>query len=371
MSCVPFSADDGYTIADTQPARQQMRSVPDSSARAGPRPRRRAAFTLGENVRMSPVQPFLPAAEGTRPSAAVFLSGSGSNASRVLERWESLAGACSYDVSVLVTDAPETSRARELGQTFGLPVVENDIRRFYRDRGETRVSIATQAGQRIRSEWTDALRRQLAGFRVDFGVLAGFVPLTNLTGDYPCLNVHPGDLTYLKYGRRYLVGLHTVPIERAIVEGLTELRSSVIVALPYTGRGDDMDNGPLLGVSGPVSIDLRGNTVEELTACLGARPAKRPRGGYGDALEAAAEASQEQLKERGDWVVFPRVVSDFARGRFARGNDGGVWYLIAGKWQPVIAVVYSNEGREVVFRAVSGDGRPSSRPPQARESSGS
>ena len=77
---------------------------------------------------MSPVQPFLPTAEGTRPSAAVFLSGSGSNALRILERWESLADACSYDVSVLVTDAPETSRARELGRTFGLPVVENDIR---------------------------------------------------------------------------------------------------------------------------------------------------------------------------------------------------------------------------------------------------
>ena len=326
---------------------------------------------MRENARMSPVQPFLATAEGTRPSVAVCLSGSGSNAARILERRQGLGGACSFDVSVLVTASPETSRARELGRTFGLPVVENDIRRFYRERGETRVSIATEAGQRIRSEWTDALRRQLADFRIDFGVLAGFVPLTNITGDYPCLNVHPGDLTYLKDDQRYLVGLHTVPIERAILEGLTELRSSVIVALPYTGRGDDMDNGPLLGVSGPVSVDLRGSSAEELAACLVARPSKRPRGGYGDALEAAAEASQETLKEQGDWVVFPQVVSDFARGRFARGGDGGVCYRIGGKWQPVTTVVYTDAGREVVFRAPAGDGRTSSDPPQARESSGS
>lgn len=318
---------------------------------------------------MSPVRPFLPSPEGTKPAAAVFLSGSGSNAARVLERWRDEGDSCSFDVAVLVTDAPETSRALELGQAFGLPVVANDIRRFYRDRGETRVSIATEAGQRIRSEWTDALRRQLAGFRIDFGVLAGFVPLTNITGDYPCLNVHPGDLTYLKDGRRYLVGLHTVPIERAILEGLTELRSSVIVALPYTGRGDDMDNGPLLGVSGPVGVDLAGRALEELAACFAARPVKRPKGGYGDALESAAEASLEKLKQQGDWVVFPQVTSDFARGRFARAEDGGVCYRIGGKWQPVTTVAYSAAGREVVFRAAAGGVWSPSGSSQARESS--
>ena len=45
-------------------------------------------------------------------------------------------------------------------------------------------------------------------------------------------------------------------IERAILEGLDELRSSVIVALPYTGSGGDMDNGPILGLSPAVPVTL-------------------------------------------------------------------------------------------------------------------
>lgn len=295
------------------------------------------------------VRPLVARAATRRTRIALFMSGSGSNAERVIARLRA-AAASPCEVAVLVTDAPETSRARELGRLYDLPVVEHDIRRFYAERGEPRVSIATPRGQELRELWTDGIRARLAPHAVDFAVFAGFVPLTNLTRDLPCLNVHPGDLTYRKEGCRYLVGLHTVPIERAILEGLTELRSSVIQALPYSA-GADMDNGPILGLSGPVPIDLQGAAPEDLRRQFQARPAQRPKDGYGDLLERLARANQDTLKEHGDWIVLPPVVEDVADGRFGTDGANDLWFRLGSEWHPIETVVYAADGsREVLFR---------------------
>jgi folate-dependent phosphoribosylglycinamide formyltransferase PurN len=293
---------------------------------------------------MEPI-PFLRIAAGHAPRAALFLSGSGSNAERLLAAAERAGAAAACRIVVLVTDAPATSRALELGQRFGVPVVANDIRAFYRAGGETRVNLATPLGRDLRQRWTDALRAALAEHRPDFGVLAGFVPLTNLTGDFPCLNVHPGDLTVLRDGARHLVGLHTVPIERALLAGLDHLRSSVILALPYTGRGEDMDNGPLLALSPPVPVELGGATLAELRDVAARRPAQRPSGGFGDALEAVARANQERLKQGGDWLVLPPAVAAFARGAYAHDGAGGLCFRAEdGGWREVETVEFDGAG---------------------------
>jgi folate-dependent phosphoribosylglycinamide formyltransferase PurN len=284
-----------------------------------------------------------------RTRIALFLSGSGSNAERVILRLR--AAASPGMIAVLVTDAPETSRARELGRLYDLPVIEHDIRRFYAEHGEARISIATPRGQELRERWTDGIRTRLGPHAIDFAVFAGFVPLTNLTRDLPCLNVHPGDLMYRKEGCRYLVGLHTVPIERAILEGLDELRSSVIQAWPYSA-GTDMDNGPILGLSGPVPVDLQGAALEELRRQFQARPERRPKDGYGDVLEHLAKANQNTLKERGDWVVLPPVVEDVADGRFGTDASHGLWFRLGTEWHPIETVVYAADGsRELQFRS--------------------
>lgn len=303
---------------------------------------------------MKTITPLLGAE--SRPRVAVFMSGTGSNAEKILEKWKSDGSDSSFEVATLVTDAPEKSRTRELAEKFEIPTVENDIRKFYHDRGESRISIATPEGQKIRREWTDLLRKKLRECEIDFCVFAGFVPLTNITSDYPCLNVHPGDLTFLKDGHRYLIGLHTVPVERAILEGLDHMRSSVILALPYTGKGDDMDNGPILGISPAVPIDLRETTLEEMKACRKNRPAKRPVGGHKDRLEEIARHNLTLLKENGDWTVFPPVVSDFAEGRFGTDAGGQLHYRIKSKWHSINTVVYDKNGKEILFSAQ--DSRP-------------
>lgn len=272
------------------------------------------------------------------PNAGIFMSGSGSNAEKVIEKLKSLEKPV-LNIAAIITDAPLTSRARELGRIYGLKVVELDIKQFYLERGETRVSIATEAGQRIREEWTNELRKLIAPLKLDFGIFAGFVPLTNLTADFPCMNVHPGDLTYLKDGRRLLVGLHTIPIERAILDGLDYMRSSVIVVEPYSGSGGEMDSGLLLGISPKVPIDFMGHSLEELKEAAEKRPAKRPKGGYGDVLEEVSKANQEQLKIHGDWVVFPQVVLAFAAGDYATDGKGQLFY----QGKPVPTVEFAKE----------------------------
>lgn len=296
------------------------------------------------------IRPILTAAAGAKPRAAIFLSGGGSNAERLLAGLAADPAGTPWTAAALVTDAPETSRARELGARFNVPVVAEEIRAFYRARGETRVSLATPKGRELRAAWTDRLRAALAPLKPDFGVLAGFVPLCNIAGDFPCLNVHPGDLTWLKDGKRHLVGLHTMPIERAILEGLDSLRSSVIQALPFTGGGEDMDNGPLLGVSEEVAIDRDGATLDELRAAAAARPAQRPPGGYHDRLEAVAKHNQERLKEQGDWIVLPRTVAMFARGRYGVDASHGLWLRINDAWQPIETVVFGPATAEIRFR---------------------
>jgi folate-dependent phosphoribosylglycinamide formyltransferase PurN len=294
---------------------------------------------------------LLPAPAGHRPNVAVFLSGYGSNAEQILRQCRDMqAQGLEAPIApcVLVTDAPKSSRARELASLYGLPVVEDDIRAFYLANGEERVSILTTRGRELRDQWSDRLRSKLVSYKIDFAVFAGFVPLTNLTADFPCLNVHPGDLTYLKDGRRHLVGLHQAPVELAILEGLDYLRSSVILARPYTGKGEDMDNGQILGISPEVPIDMQGEKLEDLRAIAANRPPKRPVGGHQDRLAELASLHLEQLKRGGDWQVLPGVVRDFAKGLYALGGNQ-LYYRVAGKFHPVETVIVDGDQREPIF----------------------
>ena len=271
--------------------------------------------------------------QGKLPRAAIFLSGSGSNAEKVLEAKKS------WIAAVIVTDAPEKSRAAEIAERFELPLVSLSIREFYRDHGEKRVSLATENGRRIRELWTNELRKKIAPYNIDFGILAGFVPLSNITGDFPCLNVHPGDLTVEREGHRIFAGLHAVPTEQAIIRGFRSIRSSVIVAQSYTGKGGEMDSGPVLGISPEMELDLKGYKADELVEIYQKRPAKKPVGGWKDALSKIASANQERLKEKGDWVVFPQVVNDFAAGRFAVEN-GELYFREGEKFSPTGTIEY-------------------------------
>lgn len=253
------------------------------------------------------------------------MSGVGTNAEILLKQAKKSPSA-HYRIALIVTDAPNRSRAAELAQTYDVPLVALDIHAFYREHQLETISLATHAGREVRELWTQALRKLIEPYGIDFGILAGFVPLTNLTADYPCLNVHPADLTVCDAeGKRLLAGLHTVPMENALCGGYPELRSSVILAQPFTGSGkDEMDSGPVLGVSTPVVPILDGHCAEELRAVRAARVSgKRPP--EGDLLSRLAARNLDHLKKYGDHVVFPPVIEAFAAGCYGEA-DGRLYF---------------------------------------------
>lgn len=258
--------------------------------------------------------------KGSPARVAAFMSGSGSNVTRLLELQHKLSSeaACPFEVVAIVTDNPDPDecKAREIAASFGdLPLIELDIRAFYADRGHPRVTIKTDRGYEIREDYSAALWEQLQPLAPDIIALGGFVPLINLVGKLPAINVHPGDLSVLLDGQRYLVGLHTIPIRRAILAGRSELRSSTILATPYTKK-IEMDEGPVLMISRPLPIELpEGVCPDDLKG-----KANR------DRLEQIAKEHQNRLKEVGDWEIFPLTVKLVAEGRFAMDEDKAVYF---------------------------------------------
>ena len=272
--------------------------------------------------------------------AVILMSGSGSNAEKLLDSLKNCDNTTWKPVAIF-TDAPLKSRAFEIAEKYEVPFIKLDILEFYRNRGEQKISLSSEKGRIIREEWTNQVRKLLEPLNPDFGILAGFVPLSNITADFPCLNIHPGDLTVEEKGKRILVGLHTIPIENAIIRGFSEIRSSVIIAQSYTGKGGEMDSGPILGISVPVKIDYMDKNIQELLEIHRIRPTSRPVGGYKDLLEDIAKHNQEILKREGDWTVFPPAVSDFASGKFKICEKGKLNYLLDGKWIKVKTIIYS------------------------------
>ncbi len=268
------------------------------------------------------------------PKAVIFLSGGGSNAEKLLT--SPSYGRC-WTCAAVVTDRPETSNAREIAERYGLELIEVDIFRFYKAHGLRKISIATEEGFAVRQLWTDALRKRLTHLHPDFGILAGFIPLTNIVADFPCLNIHPGDLTVEQEGRRLLVGLHDVPIRAALLAGHRFLRSSVIIATPFSPGAKEMDNGHILGISRRVPVLLpEGISPEELAASE-------------SLLAETAGLNLENLKINGDWTLFPEVVADFAAGCFAEDDDHHLLYREnSSDWRIVTTVEYNATGKNPI-----------------------
>ena len=269
------------------------------------------------------IQNFLKKNNSTL-SAAVFLSGSGTNAEKILAR-----NAASPDAlwrpSVIVTERPGCDAAKRFAEMYNVPLVVHDLVAFYKAHGLEKTGCATEEGRAVRKLWTDALREMLKPYPIDFAIFAGFVPLTDIVEDFPCLNIHPGDLTVLdENGERLLVGLHTIPVEMALMKHLPYLRSSVIVLESFRSTG--VDGGALLGVSAPVPVDWTEEMRQTVDAAAVTRVGKKRAEYKNDALGQIAAEYLEKLKVNGDWVVFPQVVDDFAAGRFAYDRETGTVY---------------------------------------------
>jgi len=245
---------------------------------------------------MPTVPIFDPKAAGRPMRVAGFMSGSGTNILRLLEREKLLKardGVSPFEVVFIFSDRSDGSCYGEsIACDTGIPYVSYDIRTFHRLKGLKR-TVTTPEGLETRREFDRVAGTLVKAFEVDVIALGGY--MSYLTLDR-CINVHPADLSVLNAKRKRKYAGDNVVVD-AIAAGESLLRSSTI----WTDRG--VDTGPLLMVSDPVKVQL----PEPLKSLVADR----------DKLLRVAEEYQNKLKEIGDWKIFPMTIEMIARGRFA------------------------------------------------------
>jgi folate-dependent phosphoribosylglycinamide formyltransferase PurN len=236
---------------------------------------------------------FAPPAPGRPLKVAAFMSGSGTNIRRLLER------RCpQVEVCFIFSDrADEHCQGQQIAREYGLPYFAYDTRRFHELRGIKR-TVLTKEGLAARRDFDRVAAKLVKAFGVELIALGGYMSFLTLPRG---VNVHPADLSITDAkGKRRFVGDDAVL--DAIAAGARELRASTL----WIDRG--VDTGPLLMVSEPLAVDLPA-PLEEL-----AEDSAR--------LRRVADEHQDRLKERGDWVIFPLTIELMAQGRLGIDAQG-------------------------------------------------
>ena len=247
---------------------------------------------------------FDPHVRGRIMRVAAFMSGSGTNVIRLLEREKELEngpGGSPFKTIFIFSDRSDGGSAGErIALDAGIPYFSYDIRRFYSLKGLTRTHL-TPEGMAARKEFDSVASHLINALDIDVIALAGYMSYLTL---HRCVNVHPSDLSILTpHGKRRYVGDHAVA--DAIASGETSLRSSTI----WTDAG--VDTGPLLMVSNSLKVELPAPLPHLLKDKL--------------AFRKVVDEHQRPLKEMGDWKIFPLTVEMIAQGRFSLDENNNVY----------------------------------------------
>lgn len=258
---------------------------------------------------MEPEPIYIPA-RGERMRVACFMSGSGTNARKIIRH--SLSPESRYDVVLIFTDVRDERLkrsgekicwARDIAEEYGIAYECVDIRDFYRSKGRRRTDLS------LRPEFDCMVLEKIEPYDIDLIALAGYMSITTepLLERYDgrMLNVHPADLSILEGEERKYVGIHVV--RDAILAGERELRASTHVVR------ERVDYGEILVVSEPIPVTLPEGV--DLDALKGDK----------ELLSRVVNEHQDMLKERGDWVIYPLTIQMIAEGRFALDCRGNVY----------------------------------------------
>jgi len=269
-----------------------------------------------------------------RIPTAILMSGTGSNARKLLEYAPPDRSEPDYQVRVIVSDNPD-SNYRRIARDHALPAELNDIYAFF---GVPRCGQGLEPADRAklkdaagRERFDRRTREILHGYGVRLVALAGYdwVIAPFICQEYIVVNVHPGDLRVRdSRGRRRYIGLGWVPTAKAILAGEHLVHSTTHLVT------EELDGGPIARVSQGVSIDLPAGVTPGNILPLGMQLRDVIRAARcGDDPELAssllvthAKAVQERLKQLGDWIELPRTLDQVAAlmrsGRFARPHAG-------------------------------------------------
>lgn len=249
------------------------------------------------------LKPIYTPREGEKMRISCFVSGSGTNARKIIER--SHQPDSKYEVAVIFTDVRDDRyyksgrkrcMAKEIAEEHGIPYECEDIRGFYRSRGHK-----TRRDLSLRPEFDRRVVEKVKPHEIDVIALAGYMSITTQplleAYDGRILNVHPADLSIMEGGDRKYVGINVV--RDAILAGERELRSSTHIVR------EEVDRGEILVLSEPLPVDLPDGVDLDVL--------ERDK----DLLRRLVDEHQDKLKERGDWAIYPLTLQMIAEGRFA------------------------------------------------------
>ena len=173
-----------------------------------------------------------------------LVSGSGKGLVSIIEKQEELMNLSqnNFEVVGIFTDNPK-SQATTIGKQFDLPVIVQDIRKFYQNRGRSINDLET------RETYDREIIGQLKPLKPDMLVFAGYVWVAThvLVESFQIINAHPADLSVMKGGRRAYAGADG--IGAALKADESQLHSSVHLVTT------EVDGGPILLISKPVPVD--------------------------------------------------------------------------------------------------------------------
>jgi len=259
---------------------------------------------------MAPTPIYKPSL-GRLMRVACFMSGSGTNARKIIER--SRQPGASYEVALIFTDVKDEALDRDGGKAcnaldiareYGISYECVDIVDFYKVRGH-----ASKKDLSLRPEFDTQVVEAVGRHGVDVIALAGYMSITTkpLLDGYSgrIVNVHPADLTIMAGAERRYIGMHTV--RDAVLAGEKEIRATTHVVR------EKVDAGEILVVSRGIPVRLpEGATPEKLA-------------GDKELLRVVVEEHQDRLKRLGDWEIYPLTVQMIGEGRFAL--DSGKVFL--------------------------------------------
>ncbi|TRO54732.1 formyl transferase, partial [Candidatus Bathyarchaeota archaeon] len=248
---------------------------------------------------------MFPSFESRRMRVALFISGSGTNGLKIIEK--SQASGSNFDVSLIFSDVKDDRlsrsgekmcRAKEIADEYGISYECVDIRDFYAERGLKRTDLS------IRPDFDRLVLEKLDGYSLDLIANAGYMSIMTpfLLDKYSgrVVNVHPADLSIMDGAKRKYVGIHVV--EEAILAGESEIRSTTHIVR------EEVDHGEILIISAPVKVELD-VSISELEQDKALK-------------EKTVSGYQNKLKEEGDWVVYPLTIKMISEGRFGQGLKG-------------------------------------------------
>lgn len=264
---------------------------------------------------------------------AIFMSGSGSNAVKILEAHaeQEMSGVVSFEPALIFTDNPG-SNAKKIAREFGnLPFVCNSIQTFY---GKRSVSLNDMG---VREEYDYLQSKILRDAGINSVALAGYdwVVSPSICDNFVVTNVHPGDLRVKKLedGKRRYIGLAWIPSAKAILNREENVYTSVHLVT------SGLDEGPLLAVSAPQPVPKEAlslerevllgeaNSLKDITDFIKGHP------GISDEeisklfpIYGYAKKCQERLKVHGDWVEFPQAIVNLSSGSYERDGEGKLYF---------------------------------------------